>query len=71
METRHSNACLSTYGMKDESAFVLKRDASLSKYGMKDEAAFVLKVDATLVTHVSLYMYNQRRAKGMRVFLLS
>jgi hypothetical protein len=45
--------------------------AHLSIYRMRDAPTFVLKGDVPLVTHVSLYLRNQRHIIGMRVYLLS
>jgi hypothetical protein len=57
MKTRHSNARLSIYGMRDAPAFVIKGDAPtfVMGDGMRDTTAFVIKGD----THL-LYLHNWR-----------
>jgi hypothetical protein len=48
MDTHHSNARLSIYGIGDASAFMIKEDAPtfMMKDGMEDATAFVIKGDA-------------------------
>jgi hypothetical protein len=55
METRHSNARLSIYGMGDMSAFIIKGHTPtfMMEDGMGDAPAFVIKGDAPLETRIS------------------
>jgi hypothetical protein len=55
METRHSNAHLSLYGMGDAPTFMKKGDAPSFLMGdeMEDMPFFVIIGDAPLETHIS------------------
>jgi hypothetical protein len=55
METRHSNAHLSIYGMGGTAAFVIKEDAPAFMLGdgMGDASAFVIKEEVPLAICVS------------------
>jgi hypothetical protein len=55
METHHSNAHLSIYGMGDTTAFMIKEDvpAFMLGDGMGDASAFVIKEEAPLAICVS------------------
>jgi hypothetical protein len=55
METCHSNAHLSIYGMRDVPAFMIKGDVStlVMGHGMGDVPAFMIKGDTSLAMRVS------------------
>jgi hypothetical protein len=57
MKTRHSNARLLIYGMRDAPAFVIKGDVPtfVMGDGMGDTTTFVIKGDVHL-----LYLHNWR-----------
>jgi hypothetical protein len=54
METRHSNARLSIYGMGDTPSFMIKEDAPafMAGDGKADVSASVIKGDVPQATHV-------------------
>jgi hypothetical protein len=55
METHHSNACLSIYGMGDAPALVIEADAPafVMGDGMENVPAFVIKGNEPLETCIS------------------
>jgi hypothetical protein len=72
METRHSNARLSIYGMRDTPVFVIKEDAHafVMKDGMGYATAFVIKEDALpLLSDVTAsYFYRLKMINLIRIF---
>jgi hypothetical protein len=72
METRHSNARLSIYGMGDTPVFVIKEDAHafVMKDGMGYATAFVIKEDALpLLSDVTAsYFYRLKMINLIRIF---
>jgi hypothetical protein len=67
METHHSNAHLSIYGMGDAPAFVIKGDVPI----VMCVSLYLPNRRCAIVMCVSLYLHNQRRAIGMHISLLS
>jgi hypothetical protein len=61
METRHSSARLSIYGMGDAPTFVIKGDAPLYTE-WETHPLSLIKGDTPLVSCVSHYLHNRRRA---------